>query len=476
MDISQLQQALGPHGVLTAPADLMPYETGARYGKGKTSAVLRPASTDEVAFVVRYCAEHGISIVIQGGNTGLVAASTPDASGRQLLLSLDRLSKNIEVDPINRSVTVDAGVTLADLNHALEKHNLMFPIDLSANPTIGGMISANTGGSKLLRYGDVRRNLLGMEAVLIEPAGMVVNMMQGLRKNNAGIAFQHLFVGSSGAFGVVTRAILQAVPLTRQSVSALLVPSSEDAITDLLVDLENEFGDVLTAFEGMSRNAMTAALKHVPRLRNPFGNDAMPPYVILVELASTLSPARLDLEAQLTGYLEERFGATIENAVLAKDNSLWDIRHAVSEGLRGLGNIIAFDVSVPRSAMVRFRAEALALLEKRFPYLTAYDFGHWGDGGCHFNVVWPRDAAVRFDPETVEDLRVAMYELVVDEFNGSFSAEHGVGPYNQSYYQRFIPEKNRLIAGRLQRLFDPHRRLGNTFFGSETALSSPRCP
>ncbi|MBI3284273.1 MAG: FAD-binding oxidoreductase [Burkholderiales bacterium] len=464
---ARLSAILGPLGYLSAPDDCARYVRGARYGEGQTLAVLRPDSHEQLQQVVAWCAAHGQALVLQGANTGLVAASTPDASGRYLVLSLERLRRHIVVDPVNRSVEVDAGVTLQDLNAALEPHGLFFPIDLGANPSIGGMIAANTGGARLIKYGDVRQNLLGLRAVLMEPAGAVLDLMTALRKNNTGPDLKQILVGSSGAYGVITRAVLQVHCIPRQSATALVVPRDQAAVLQLLQVLERDCGEFLSAFEGISGAALQAVLQHIPAIANPFAAEGLPDYCVLLELDSSAARERsgLDLEQLLTRTLEDLFGEVIDNAVLGRGQDLWRIRHAISEALRHQGKLIAFDISMPRSALVEFRSEALTLMAARYPWLRVMDFGHWADGGCHFNLVWPHSAEPPYQAGLAEEIRTALYDLVVLRHRGSFSAEHGIGPYNLAYYQRYTAPSSRRLAGRLQNLLDPQRLLGLTWFG-----------
>lgn len=465
--IARLQEKLAPQAILLDAADCARYTSGARYGNGQTFAVLRPDSHEQVVEIVSICAEFGQALVLQGANTGLVAASTPDASGRYVVLSLERLKKHIEIDVMNRSVVVDAGVSLQDLNEALEPHGLFFPIDLGANPSIGGMIAANTGGARLIKYGDVRQNCLGLRAVLMEPAGAVLDLQAALRKNNTGPDLKQIFIGSSGAYGIITRAVLQVHRIPKQSATALVVPRDQAAVLELLQVLERDCSEFLTAFEGISGAALQAVLTHIPAIANPFAPEPLPAYCVLVELASTADPLAtgIDLEAVLMRCLENLFGDAIENAVIGRGKDLWRIRHAISEALRHEGKMIAFDISMPRSSFVAFREQALNLMAERYSWIKVMDFGHWADGGCHFNMVWPGDAAQEYHPATVQDIRNMIYDLVVQQYQGSFSAEHGVGPYNIEYYQRYTSRSAQQVAGALQNLLDPQRLLGLTYFG-----------
>jgi FAD/FMN-containing dehydrogenase len=447
--VSALGQALGGGGVLTEAVDRARFETGWRYGKGVARCIARPASTDEVAAVVRLCREHASPLIVQGANTGLVAASTPDGSGRMVVLSLERLNRTIDVDAVGRTVLVDGGVLLSQLNEALEPHRLWFPVDLGADPQVGGMVATNTGGTRLLKYGDVRHNLLGVEVVLGD--GRVVTQLQRLRKNNTGLDVKQLFVGTSGSFGIVTRAVLQVAPLPAQRATALVGCTDGAQVLALLAAVEQGLGDVLSAFEVMSAKALAAVFRHQPNLRKPFAE--LPAYSVLVELSSTLPSDVLPLDT----VLEERLGAHLEAAgdgivdvLVGSGDEFWQMRHHISESLRSEGKMLAFDISVPRSSLPAFTAAVERLLAERHPKVTLCDYGHWGDGGTHLNLLW-QPADVADGDALVRTLQETIYDLAVREFEGSYSAEHGVGPHNQRFYERYtapvVREVCAVIAG-----------------------------
>lgn len=466
--IASLTALVDAHGVLIGD-DMAAYEQGARYGNGAALCVLRPNCVADVSKVVQFCAEHALRIVVQGGNTGLVGASTPDASGQQVLLSLSRLRGHCTVDIGNRNVTADAGVTLQEVNDTLSPSGYWFPVDLGANPCIGGMVAANTGGTRLIRYGDVRHNLLSLEVVLFEPPGKVLQLGRSLRKDNTGFDLKQLFVGTSGVAGVITRATLEIHPRPKQSATALVVPVNPDAVNALLVALEDELGDFLSAFEGMSANAMCAAIDHMPTLRNPFAPEPMPDFAVLIELESSSSPTHsgFDLQELLNQFLQDKFDVLISNAVIGNGPDLWQLRHGISEGARCMGRIIGFDVSVPRTRIMEFCSTAARLVNEQFSHLKVIDFGHIADGGVHFNLVWPMDAELPYDAALVRLVRDQIYALVVEQFDGSFSAEHGVGPHNQSYYQRYTDVSAKTLAGGIKHLLDPQGLCGTVDFGSD---------
>ncbi|HEY3120761.1 MAG TPA: FAD-binding oxidoreductase [Vicinamibacteria bacterium] len=464
--VRALVDLLGADAVVTEPHELARYEQGWRYGRGSALAAVRPGSTDEVARVLAFAAERGIRVLPQGANTGLVGASTPDASGDMLVLSLERLSRTLEIDPVDRTVTAGGGVLLSQLDAALAEKGLLFPIDLGADPTVGGMVATNAAGTRVLRYGDVRQNLLGVEVVLAD--GTVLDLMAALRKNNTGLDAKQLFVGTSGVFGVVTRAVLRVAPRPAQRATALVGVANGAAALQLLAHLERHLGDVLTAFEVISAEALGPVFRYQPRLRNPFG-AALPPYTVLVELSTTLPAERLALddllESTLGELLEGEAGEGITDIFPGKPTDLWDIRHHVSESHRHEGEVLGFDISVPRSSMAAFVDAARELLAPEYPFIRVCDFGHWGDGGVHLNLVWKKAEAPRPTPELKAELQPRIYELAVNRFRGSFSAEHGVGPHNQAFYDRYTPELVREVCRALKTRLDPQGLLGTTRLG-----------
>jgi FAD/FMN-containing dehydrogenase len=458
--IEALKDLLGEKGLLTAPADMAAYETGARYDKGRAAFVARPTSTSETSAVVSYCVRNAISLVPQAGNTGLVSGSTPDDTGRQGVLSLDRLTAPFEPDRVNRSVKAGAGLRLSDLNGRLEETGLFFPIDLGADPRLGGMIATNTGGSRFLRYGDVRRNVLGLTVVLADEAGTVLDLSSGLRKNNTGVDWKQLFIGTSGAFGIVTECVLNLEPAPKQSATALLVPASNEEVATLLVAMEDALGSYLSAFEGMSGNAVRAALDHVPSLRNPFQGGIVPDFVILAEISRSTPPREGEqpLDAVLEEVLAaiwEREDAPLADAFVGPPHEIWALRHALSEGVKHSGRLIAFDLSFRRGDIMPFLAHMKADMPNHFTGVRICDFGHIGDGGVHFNLVVPKDDPRLADQKFEADLREWVFAVAVERFAGSFSAEHAIGRKNQASYDKYTPETLRDLAAGLKTITSP---------------------
>jgi FAD/FMN-containing dehydrogenase len=397
--VTSLRALLGDDAVVTEPHELARYEQGWRYGQGTALAAVRPSSTADVARVLAFASAQGVRVLPQGANTGLVGASTPDDSGAMLVLSLERLSRTLEIDAVDRTVLAGGGVLLSQLDAALAEQGLLFPIDLGADPTVGGMVATNAAGTRVLRYGDLRQNLLGLEVVLAD--GTVLDLMTALRKNNTGLDAKQIFVGTSGVFGVVTRAVLRVVPRPAQRATALVGAADGATVLSLLSHLERHLGDVLTAFEVMSAAALAPVFRYQPRLRNPFASG-LPPYTVLVELSTTLpaDAVALDdlLETTLGGLLEDEGGAGITDIFPGKPADLWDVRHHVSESHRHEGEVLGFDISVPRSSMAAFIDAAREVIAPKYPFIRVCDFGHWGDGGVHLNLIWKREEAPRPTP------------------------------------------------------------------------------
>jgi FAD/FMN-containing dehydrogenase len=449
-DLADLSAIVGAEAVVTDPDRKRGYEVAARYGGGACAAVIRPASTLEVSRVLSLCQARGLTVVPQSGNTGLVLGSTPDGSGRSLVLSLDRMRRIIEISPANRTARVEAGVRLSELNAALEPLGLFLPIDLGADPMIGGMAATNTGGARFLRYGDMRRQVLGLDVVLA--SGEVLALGGGLRKDNTRLSLKDLLIGSCGALAVVTGVVVQLHPRPRQGAAALLVPSEPERALDILLRLEAQIGDYLSAFEGMSGGALRAALD-LKTIKNPFG-ESIPDYALLVELSASAPAGALSLEAVLTDALApllEGDEPLLKDALFGPQVQLWALRHALSEGLKARGQVIGFDLAFRRDHVFGFRAAAIQALAREYPAVEVCDFGHIADGGVHFNLVAPHDLGVA----EAEAIRRLVLDLAVGRFGGSFSGEHGLGRANDDAYQRYVPAIERRYLQAVAAAFGP---------------------
>jgi FAD/FMN-containing dehydrogenase len=430
--LDRIRSIVGPNGILTSPEDMAPYlaEWRGRF-KGNSPAVVRPANTEEVAAVVRICAEAGIPIVPQGGNTGLVGGSIPYEEGREIVLSLSRLNRIRNIDPLNYTMTVDAGVVLKTAQDAAADANRLLPMSLGSEGTcqIGGLISTNAGGINVLRYGNMRDLVLGLEVVLAD--GRVWDGMRALRKNNTGYDLKHLFIGAEGTLGIVTGAVLKLFPRPVQAETAFIaVPDPASAI-ELLARLRTASGDAVSAFELMSRRCLDFALKHVAGTIDPLSEPS--PWYVLTELtAGTQSDAfRENFEAALGDAFEAGLAT---DATLAQSDAqakqLWFIREAIVEAQKFEGGSIKNDVSIPVSCVAEFLERATAAVEATCPGIRVTPFGHVGDGNIHFNLSQPEGADTAAYLARWDEICHVVNEVIFD-LDGSISAEHGIGRFKK---------------------------------------------
>ena len=422
---SALRAALGDRAVLTDPADMAAYVTDwTGVFTGSALAVVRPASTDEVATAVRLCTEAGVGVVPQGGNTGLVGGGVPDSGGDQVVLSLGRMRQVREVDPVADTLVVEAGAPLATVQDAAAAVGRLFPLSLGSEGscTIGGTIATNAGGTAVLRYGMMRELVLGLEVVL--PDGRIWDGLRPLRKDNTGYDLKQLFIGSEGTLGVVTAAVLRLLPATPRRATAFVALESVSAATSLLPLLREHGGGQLTTWELLGRQALDLVLAHLPGARDPF-TDRHEWYGLL-ELAGTSGDVDERLESALEAAASQ--GLILDAVVAgspAQRESLWALREGVSEAQKSEGATLKHDVTLPISALSRFVAEVGPALLDALPGLRLVTYGHVGDGNLHYNLSAPvgDDAALRREAPTLTRI---VYDAVT-ALGGSLSAEHGIG-------------------------------------------------
>jgi FAD/FMN-containing dehydrogenase len=430
--ITQLRAAVGETHVLTHedPAtDLSAWENDWRKrAQGRALAIVRPGNTGEVAAVVKACAAAGASIVPQGGNTGLVVGSVPDGSGTQVVLSLSRMQAVRALDAANLTITVEAGCILQNLQTAADNAGFLFPLSLAAEGscTIGGNLATNAGGTQVVRYGNARELCLGLEVVTAQ--GEIWHGLTGLRKDNTGYDLRDLFVGSEGTLGIITAATLKLYPQPAAQLTAWAAVPSLEAAVSLLGVAHQRLSAGLTGFEVMGQFALSLVNTHFPALRVPLWAES--PWCVLLENSDSESEAHA--RAQLESLLEAAFEqGIVSDAVvaesLAQANGLWHIRESIPLAQAEEGLNIKHDISIPVSRIPAFCAETDALLQSTIPGVRLVNFGHLGDGNLHYNVQAPEsgDAAV-FLREHEEQVNALVFQQVA-QFEGSISAEHGVG-------------------------------------------------
>ena len=428
--IAQLRHIVGDTHVLT-DGDLTAYEQDwRRRVHGKALAVVRPATTAEVAAIVKACAANGTAIVPQGGNTGLVVGSTPDTSGTQVVLNMGRMQAVRAIDKDNLTITVEAGCILQTVQDVCEKQGFLFPLSLAAEGscTIGGNLGTNAGGTQVVRYGNTRELCLGLEVVNAQ--GEVWNGLKGLRKDNTGYDLRNLFIGSEGTLGVITAATMKIYPLPASQLTAWAALPSIEAAVQLLGLAHQYLGAGLTGFEVMNRFALSLVHKHMPQLRVPFIDNADFPYAVVLENSDSESEAhaRSRFEALMEAAFEQ--GIVLDAVVaenLSQAHNLWHIRESIPLAQVEEGLNIKHDISVPISLIPAFVAHTEAVLAREVPGMRLVNFGHLGDGNLHFNVQTPEGT----DPQTfLNEQEHRVNHLVYDAvaaFGGSISAEHGIG-------------------------------------------------
>ncbi|MCE2564332.1 FAD-binding oxidoreductase [Komagataeibacter sp. FNDCF1] len=426
--VSRFTDMLGPVGVLTEAGDTAAYCTDWRdLYHGRALAVLRPASTQELAGLVRFCAAHDVPMVPQGGNTSMVGGATPDTSGREVVVCLSRMNRVRGIDPHDLTMEVEAGVTLKAAQDAAKEAGFMLPLSISSEGSaqIGGVLATNAGGNNTLRYGNARELVLGLEAVM--PDGGVFHGLRRLRKDNTGYALRQLLIGSEGTLGFITTAILQLHPQPKAIEAVLCAVDDAGAALRLLGLLRGRDPALVQAFEFMSGTGMDLVIDLIPGATLPLGERA--PAYVLVELA-TPRP-----DADLREYAEDVLGEALEDgiitdAVIAESEgqraALWKLREEHAEAQRKAGASVKNDVSVPVTHVPELIDRATAACSALVTGIRPAPFGHMGDGNIHFNLVQPEGMAPEAFLARSHDIMDTV-AAIVKELDGSFSAEHGVG-------------------------------------------------
>ena len=452
----RLREILGDDAVLTG-ADCAPFLTDhRRLFTGRTPAVVLPRTVSEVSRLLALCDAARIGVVPHGGNTSYCGGATPDESGRQLVLSLQRMNRIRSVDAVNYSLTAEAGCILARVQQVADEAGRFFALSLGAEGScqIGGNLSTNAGGVSVLRYGMMRDLVLGLEVVL--PDGRVLETLSGLRKDNTGYDIKALFLGAEGTLGVITAATLKLFPQIRVRATALAAVPDVHAAVSLLALLREASGDCVSSFELIPRIGVELTTRHIAGVRDALGTPY--PWYVLCELSSARAEEALDeLLGEALGSAAAQ--GTVLDAVLARSGheraALWKMRESIPEAQRREGAGLKHDISVPVSALAEFVARAAKWLEAQVPEGRLVAYGHVGDGNLHFNLTQcaGADGAALLARES--QVRRAIHDLV-RECAGSFSAEHGVGRLKVAELERYAGAVELDLMRAVKRAFDPH--------------------
>ena len=453
--LQRIRSVVGPLGLVEDPQDQAAYLTDwLEKWHGRAALVVRPGTVAELAQVMALCHDTHTPVVTQGGNTGMSGGATPDASGAQIVLSTTRLNRIRQVDPVNQCMTVEAGVLLADVQGAAAQADLFFPLSLGSQGscTIGGNLATNAGGVAVLRYGNMRDLVLGLEVVM--PDGRVWNGLRALRKNNTGYDLRHIFVGSEGSLGVITAAVLKLFSRPQARATAWVGAASLDQLLQLLLLMRKNCDERLVAFEMLSDAALQLVLKHVPGTRAPLSQLCR--FHALIELADTQSEGLNELlESSLAAALAS---SLIDDAVCCHStqqaHGLWAVREGVSAAQMRAGKAVKHDIALPLSEIPAFVAEAENALMGSGGHLI--NFGHLGDGNLHFNVLLPAETTATQFVEQTHTLNQLVHGLV-QHYQGSISAEHGVGQLRRDELKARLPQLELDLMMRIKQAFDPNQ-------------------
>ncbi len=470
--LEQARAIVGEQRVLTDAHDADAYQTDwrGRY-KGSALAVILPASVDEVVAIVKLCNQFDIAIVPQGGNTGLVGGAVARESSRPaILLNVSRLNHVLEIDTQNNSMTVEAGCILANVRTIAEENKRLFPILLGSvgSCEIGGLASTNAGGTGVLRWGNMRELVLGLEVVLAD--GTVWDGLKALRKDNTGYDLKQLFIGAEGTLGIVTKAVLKLFPRVDNTATAMVAVGGVADAVSLLRMMQSILGNRIEAFEIMSQSQLEIVIAHGNGLASPMDMDSL--WYVLIEIADS------DPDWDANGQLEAVLGQAMEqglvtDAVIATDqskaNRIWDLRHHVSECNKKAGFTVSNDTSVPISKLPEFIDKVAARVAAEIPAATLCHVGHMGDGNIHEVVVLSRKTYLT--PEACEAVAARVNLLVHEEsvaLNGSISAEHGIGKMHTERLVRFKPALDLQLMKGIKSVFDPKHLMnpGTIFIGA----------
>jgi len=454
--IQACQDAIGAEHVLTDAADLASYlrDQRGRFS-GNACAVARPATTEEVAQLVKLCNQHRVPIVPQGGNTGLVLGSVPDQSGTALVLSLRRLNRIRHIDPVNHTMTVEAGCILQNVQLAASAAERLFPLSLAAEGscTIGGNLSSNAGGTAVLRYGNSRELCLGLEVVT--PQGDVWDGLRGLRKDNTGYDLRDLFIGAEGTLGIITAAVLKLFPQPTAMRTAIVSLNSVDSALQLLTHAQQRCSAALTGFELMSSFCLELVRKHFPDMPPLFAQSAR--QYVLLELSDHESDQHANISLEMlieTAHAEGIINDAVVATSLAQSEALWQWRERIPLSQASEGKNIKHDISLPISRIADFIHHTDLALSRHYPGVRLVTFGHLGDGNLHYNVAGPEGVPDQVFLENQAAINRIVHDSV-HAFEGSISAEHGLGALKRDEILRYKSPVEMQLMRSIKQALDP---------------------
>jgi len=461
--ISKLHSIVGDKGLITDEKDKHPFLTDWRENYlGRALAIVRPATTEEVSAVVKLCAAEGVAVVPQGGNTGMSGGATPQEDGREIVLSLTRMNRILEIDKVGYTMTVEAGVVLRTIQEAAADADRLFPLSLGAEGscTIGGNLSTNAGGVQVLHYGNARQLVLGLEVV--QPNGDIWNGLRALKKDNTGYDLRDLYLGAEGTLGIITKAVLKLWPKPKDNATSWSAVPSPQAAVELLSGAYAASEDNVTSCELMGRQGIDLVLQHIPGTSDPLAEKH--DWYVLMEWSSTRPPREGDNTGGLRDKMEAYLGEAMEKGLVldaviaqteAQSKALWALRENHTEASKQEGPSIKHDISVAVSKIPPFVPEGLAAMKKALPGCRPLVFGHVGDGNLHFNCQAPAGWDKARFVQYIEPISSAIYDLVT-AYGGSISAEHGIGRIKLEELAHYRSRTELDVMRQLKRALDPH--------------------
>ena len=457
--IAAMREIVGAGAVLDVAAECEPYLVDWRKRHaGRAHCVVLPGTTAQVSAVLAWCNANAVSVYPQGGNTSVCGGSVPAADGNNIVLNLARMNRIVELNARDNSITVEAGCILAAIQQAALDVDRIFPLSMGAEGScqIGGNLATNAGGTNVLRFGNARDLVLGIEIVFAD--GRIWNGLRTLRKNNSGYDLKHLFIGSEGTLGVITAASLKLYPRARAVATALLGVAGAAAAVEEGIRLQAAFPGELVGLEIISRSEFDISLKHAARVKNPFATT--PAWVVLVELATSADTADV-LAERLTQQLQASFDSgAVESGVVASNEQqrqeIWRIRHSVTEANVREGMGLTHDIAVPIGKIPDFIDRAGAALAAGYTEAEPVIVGHMGDGNLHYIVMFSHAywAAVADKESFQRRLSHQLYDIAA-AMGGSFSAEHGIGALHVAEMSLYKDAEEIAIMSQVKELFDP---------------------